>query len=57
MKYILREPAGCLRIAEETCHGLDAPSSFVQEDWPGRVSGREEKEGRGVCGLDGASVQ
>lgn len=57
MKYILREPAGCSRIAVETCHGPDAPSSFVWEDWPGRVRGREEKEGRGVCGLDGASVQ
>ena len=57
MKYILREPAGCSRIAGETCHGLDASSSFVREDWPGRVRGREEKEGIGVCGLEEASVQ
>ena len=56
MKYILREPAGCSKIAGETYHGPDAPS-FVREDWPGRVRGREEKEGRGVCGLDVASVQ
>ena len=56
MKYILWEPAGCSKIAGETYHGPDA-LSFVREDWPGRVRGREEKEGRGVCGLDGASVQ
>lgn len=44
-------------MAQKIVMAWGPPPSFVREAWPGRVGGREGKEARGACGLEGPFVQ
>lgn len=57
-KYASWEAAGSPRMAQGIRHGLGSSLLICKGRLAGQgVGGREGKEGRDVCGLEGASIQ